>query len=77
VDAADWLRGELCIPKSLWGDACLTLGRARAAVAVAIVSAKPEGHFRVGPGAYFCGMVRRAKMGELNLEKTIWGLRAR
>jgi replication initiation protein RepC len=77
VDAADWLRGELCIPKSLWGDACVTLGRARAAVAVAIVSAKPEGHFRVGPGAYFYGMVRRAKMGKLNLEKTIWGLRAR
>jgi replication initiation protein RepC len=77
VDAADWLRGELCIPKSLWGDACLTLGRARAAVAVAIVSVKPEGHFRVGPGAYFYGMVRRAKMGELNLEKTIWGMRAR
>ena len=76
VDAADWLRGELSISQSLWGEACLRLGRMRAAVAVAVVSAKPEGHIRTDPGAYFYGMVRRAKAGELNLEKTIWGLRA-
>jgi replication initiation protein RepC len=77
VEAADWLRGDLSISKSIWGNACLTLGRERAAIAVAIVSAKPEGYFRAGPGAYFFGMARRAKIGELNLEKTIWGLRAR
>jgi replication initiation protein RepC len=76
VDAADWLRGDLGISKSLWGEACLTLGRERAAVAVAVVSAKPDGHFRSGPGAYFFGMVRRAKTGALNLDRTIWGLRA-
>jgi replication initiation protein RepC len=76
VDAADWLRGDLGISKSLWGEACLTLGRERAAVAVAAVSAKPDGHFRSGPGAYFFGMVRRAKTGALNLDRTIWGLRA-
>lgn len=75
VDAADWLRGDLGISKSLWGDACLTLGRERAAVAVAIVSAKPDGYFRAGPGAYLVGMVRRAKIGALNLDKTIWKLR--
>ena len=77
VDAADWLRGDLGISKSLWGEACLTLGRERAAVAVAVVSAKPDGHFRSGPGAYFFGMVRRARTGALNLDRTIWGLRAR
>jgi replication initiation protein RepC len=76
VNAADWLRGDLGISKSLWGDACLTLGRMHTAVAVALVSAKREGHFRTSPGAYFCGMVRRARTGELNLDKTIWGLRA-
>jgi replication initiation protein RepC len=77
VDAADWLRGELGVSKSLWGEACLTMGREEAAIAVAIVSAKPAGHFRSSPGGYFHGMVAKAKAGELNLARTIWGLRAR
>jgi replication initiation protein RepC len=77
VDAADWLRGELGVSKSLWGEACLAMGREEAAIAVAIVSAKPAGHFRSSPGGYFHGMVARAKAGELNLARTIWGLRAR
>ncbi len=77
VDAADWLRGELGVSKSLWGEACLAMGREEAAIAVAIVSAKPAGHFRSSPGGYFHGMVAKAKAGELNLARTIWGLRAR
>jgi replication initiation protein RepC len=76
VDAADWLRSDLGISASLWGEACVALGRQNAAVAVAVVSAKSDGHFRVSPGAYFFGMVQRAKVGELNLARTIWGLRA-
>jgi replication initiation protein RepC len=75
VDAADWLRGELGVSKSLWGEACLAMGREAAAIAVAIVSAKPAGHFRSSPGGYFHGMVAKAKAGELNLVRTIWGLR--
>jgi replication initiation protein RepC len=77
VEAADWLRGDLGISEALWGDACLALGRHRAAVAVAIVSAKPDGYFRAGPGAYLFGMLRRAKIGELRLAKTVCGLRAK
>jgi replication initiation protein RepC len=77
VDAADWLRGELGVSKSLWGEACLAMGREEAAIAVAIVSAKPAGHFRSSPGGYFHGMVAKAKAGELNLARTIWGLRIR
>ncbi len=76
VDAADWLRGELGVSKPLWGEACLAMGREQAAIAVAIVSAKPAGHFRSSPGGYFHGMVAKAKAGELNLARTIWGLRA-
>jgi replication initiation protein RepC len=41
------------------------------------VSAKPADHFRSSPGGYFHGMVVKAKAGELNLARTIWGLRAR
>jgi len=77
VDAADWLRGELGVSKSLWGEACLAMGREEAAIAVAIVSAKPAGHFSSSPGGYFHGMVAKAKTGELNLARTIWGLRSR
>jgi replication initiation protein RepC len=77
VDAADWLRGELGVSKPLWGEACLAMGREEAAIAVAIVSAKPADHFRSSPGGYFHGMVAKAKAGELNLARTIWGLRVR
>jgi len=75
VDAADWLRGEIGVSKSLWGEACITMGREQAAIAVAIVSAKPAEHFRSTPGGYFHGMVAKAKAGELNLARTVWGLR--
>ena len=43
VEAADWLRDELGISKSIWGDACLAMGREQAAIAVAVVSSTPRG----------------------------------
>jgi replication initiation protein RepC len=75
VDAADWLRHDLEVSKSLWGEACLAMGREQAAIALAIVSAKPAAHFTSSPGGYFHGMVAKAKVGELNLARTVWGLR--
>ena len=75
VEAADWLRHDLGVSKPLWGDACLAMGREKAAIALAIVSAKPAEHFRSTPGGYFHGMVTKAKAGELNLARTVWGLR--
>jgi replication initiation protein RepC len=76
IDAAgDWLRHDLGISKSLWGNACLVMGRELAAVALAIVSTKEAEHFRTGPGGYFHGMVAKAKTGELHLERTVWAMR--
>lgn len=75
VAAADWLRHDLNVSKPLWGDACIAMGREQAAIALAIVSAKPEGHFTASPGSYFHGMVKRAQAGQLNLARTVWGLR--
>ena len=75
VEAAGWLRHDLKVSKPLWGDACLAMGREQAAIALAIVSAKPESHFTASPGSYFHGMVKRAQAGQLNLARTIWGLR--
>jgi replication initiation protein RepC len=51
------------------------MGREQAAIALAIVSAKPAAHFTSSPGGYFHGMVAKAKVGELNLARTVWGLR--
>jgi replication initiation protein RepC len=75
IDAADWLRHDLDVSKPLWGDACLTMGRDLAAVALAIVSTKDPEHFRTTPGGYFRGMVQKAKAGELHLERTVWAMR--
>jgi replication initiation protein RepC len=75
VDAADWLRHELGVSKSLWGEACLVMGREMAAVALAIVSTKDPEHFRTTPGGYFHGMVAKARADELHLERTVWALR--
>jgi replication initiation protein RepC len=51
------------------------MGRECAAVAVALVWARAAEHFRTSPGGYFYGMVAKARAGELNLVRTIWGLR--
>jgi replication initiation protein RepC len=51
------------------------MGREQAAIALAIVSAKPAEHFTASPGSYFHGMVKRAQVGTLNRGRTIWGLR--
>ena len=75
VDAADWLRHDLGVSKSLWGEACVTMGRDLAAVALAIVSTKEPEHFRSTPGGYFHGMVAKAKAGELHLDRTVWAWR--
>jgi replication initiation protein RepC len=75
IDAADWLRHDLGVSKSLWGNACLAMGRELAAVALAIVSAKEADHFRTTPGGYFHGMVVKARAGQLHLERTVWALR--
>ena len=63
VDAADWLRGELGVSKPLWGEACLAMGREEAAIAVAIVSAKPADHFRSTTWGISTGWWRRRRPG--------------
>jgi replication initiation protein RepC len=76
IDAAgDGLRHDLGVSKSLWGEACIAMGRELAAVALAIVSTKEPEHFRTSPGGYFHGMVAKHLAGELHLERTVWALR--
>jgi replication initiation protein RepC len=73
--AADGLRRDLGVSQRLWGEACLAVGRPLAAVALAIVSTKPQEHFQRDAGGYFAAMIKRAKTGELHLDRTLWKLR--
>jgi replication initiation protein RepC len=74
VDAADWLRSDLGVSKSLWGEACLAMGRDLAAVAIAVITTKEPGEVK-NPGGYFRGMLAKHLTGELHLERTVWRLR--
>jgi len=75
IEAALWLSGELGINRTLWARACQVMGREYAAVALAIVSTRPAGHFTSGPGGYFAGMLRKFEKGELCLGRTLWKLK--
>lgn len=73
--AGDGLRHELGVSQALWGEACVAVGREIAAVALAVVSTKPRAHFTRGAGGYFAAMIKRAKTGELHLDRSLWKLR--
>jgi replication initiation protein RepC len=75
IEAALWLSGGMGINRTLWGRACQVMGREYAAVALALVSTKPAGHFTSGPGGYFAGMMRKFEKGELHLDRTLWKLK--
>jgi replication initiation protein RepC len=76
IVTADWLRGEMGVSKSRWGEACMTMGREQAAIRDRQRLGETGRAFpRSTPGGYLHGMVAKAKAGELNLSRTIWGLR--
>jgi replication initiation protein RepC len=75
VEAALWLSGEMKINRTLWARSCQVMGREYAAVALALVSTRPDGHFTSGPGGYFAGMLRKFEKGELCLSRTLWKLK--
>jgi replication initiation protein RepC len=75
VDAAALLSGDLGVSRHLWGEACMTMGRERAAVALGIVVSKGAGHFSRSAGGYFAGMVKKHERGELHLDRSLWALR--
>jgi replication initiation protein RepC len=77
VEAALFLSGEMGINRTLWSRACQVMGREYAAVAMAIVSTRPEGHFTSGPGGYFAGMLRKFEKNpqDLCLARTLWRLK--
>jgi hypothetical protein len=65
------------INQTLWSRACDVMGQEYAAVAMAIVSTRPAGHFTSGPGGYFAGMLRKFEKNPLDLclSRTLWKLK--
>ena len=74
--AAARLRHDLGIRTGCWIDALDKLGLDAAAVAVMITAERnARDEIRLTPGAYFAGMIGKAKRDELDLAKSLWGFR--
>lgn len=76
VEAAYKLKSELDIGQKSWANACVTLGRSGAAICLLLTdqAAQREDNRVMKPAAYFNAMIARAKTGELNLHKSIFGI---
>ncbi|WP_454281074.1 plasmid replication protein RepC [Sphingomonas sp. Marseille-Q8236] len=74
--AASRLRNDLGIRIGVYVDALEKLGPDAAAVAIMITAERhSRSEIRLTPGAYFTGMIGKAKRDELDLAKSLWGFR--
>ncbi|MEO1497668.1 MAG: plasmid replication protein RepC [Planctomycetota bacterium] len=76
VEAANRVRRSYGVSQASWAEACSVLGRNGAALCVLLVdhgANRDENRIRT-PAAYFRGMIRRARAGELRLHKSVFGL---
>ena len=77
IDAAWHVRKHLGVSPGAWGEACVTLGRWPAAVAIAAIAARHEvGEVR-SPGGLLRRMIELHERDELHLDRTLYGLAAR
>lgn len=74
IDAAADIAASIGVSQHAWGDACLDLGRERAAVALTVVAVKHERGIVYSPGGYFRQMTRRHSSGKLQLRPSVFGL---
>lgn len=74
--AASRLRHDLGIRTGTYVDALEKLGPDAAAIAIMITAERhSRAEIRLTPGAYFAGMIGKAKRDELDLAKSLWGFR--
>lgn len=76
VEAAFRLKDDLAISQMTWAKACQTMGRREAAIGVMLTShATQRPHNRVqSPAAYYHRLVQKARVGELRLHNSVFGL---
>jgi replication initiation protein RepC len=51
------------------------IGWQSAHISLVVVASKSRAHFDVSPGAYFTSLIGKAEKGELDLRRSLWGLR--
>lgn len=74
--AAAPLRNALGIRTGTWVDALDCLGPDAATVALMVTAEREvRNEIRLTAGAYFAGMVAKARRGELDLARSLWGFR--
>ncbi|MEH3121858.1 MAG: plasmid replication protein RepC [Sphingomonas phyllosphaerae] len=74
--AAARLRYDFGVRTDSWVDAVERLGRDGAAIAMFITAERQaRGDIRVTTGAYFAGMLAKARVDQLDLGKSLWGFR--
>ena len=74
IDAAWHVRKHLGISPSAWGEACLSLGRWPAAVALAAISARHAAGEVRSPGGLLRKMIDLHEAGDLRLDRTLYGI---
>jgi replication initiation protein RepC len=74
--AASRLARDLGINASCWHSALAVMGAEERCVAIALVAELlSSGHITSTAGQYFGGMLKRARSGELHLDRSVWGFR--
>jgi heat shock protein HspQ len=76
VEAAYKLKNQLYISQSSWAQACVTLGRTGAAICVLLTdqATQRDEDPVLKPAGYFNAMINRAKVGDLHLHNSIFGI---
>jgi replication initiation protein RepC len=77
TEAAFYVCGDLGISKHAWGQACVVLGRMEAIGALAVVATRHAAGKVKSPGGLLRKMVELHQLGELWLDKSLFGLAAR
>lgn len=76
LEGADRLARDLGINARCWDKARSSMGAERRVLAVGLVAELlAKGRIRESAGHYFGGMIKKAEIGALDLDRSLWGLR--
>ena len=76
LEGADRLARDLGINARCWDKARSSMGAERRVLAVGLVAELlAKGRIRESAGQYFGGMIKKAEIGALDLDRSLWGLR--
>ncbi len=74
LEAANRARSTMGISPDAWREACNALTRDGAALAIIIIASRLDASEIRSPGGYLRGMIDKARLGQLNLARSLWGV---